>query len=75
VTLGGPRLALSSVDPTQLVATADVTGLPAGTRNITVTFQPPAGLNVVALDPTQVTVTVAAPPPSPAVPPSAIPSP
>jgi YbbR domain-containing protein len=76
VTLGGPRLALSSLDPTLLVATADVTGLLPGTRAVGLTFQAPEGLNVASLDPTEVTVTITAPPtPTIAPPASAIPSP
>jgi len=68
VTLGGPTLGLSSLDPAQLIATANVAGLTPGTHTVTLTFEPPEGLDVVTLDPTQVSVTVAPPPSPPASP-------
>jgi YbbR domain-containing protein len=73
VTLGGPMLGLSSLDPSLLVATADVSALPPGTHVVTLSFQPPEGLQVVAIDPTEVSISVTAPPtpvPSAAAPPS-----
>jgi YbbR domain-containing protein len=64
VTLGGPTLTLSSLDATQLVATANVAGLTGGSRTVTLTFEVPQGLNLVSIDPADVIVT-ATPPPSP----------
>lgn len=61
VTLGGPTLGLSSLDPALLIATADVAGLTPGTHTITVTFTPPEGLQVISIDPAQVTVTIVPP--------------
>jgi YbbR domain-containing protein len=64
VTLGGAMLDLAVLDPTQLVATADVSTLPPGTRTIPLTFEPPNGLQLVSLDASEVQVTIL-PPPSP----------
>ena len=64
-TLGGPMLGLQSLDPAQLVATANVAGLAAGTHTVQLAFDPPEGLQLVSLDPTEVTITIA-PPQSPA---------
>ena len=74
VTLGGPTLSLASVDPAQLVATANVSGVTGGQRTITLTFEPPQGLTLVSIDPVEVVVTVI-PPPSPSPAPSVEPSP
>jgi YbbR domain-containing protein len=63
-TLGGPMLGLSSLDPAQLIATANVAGLAPGTHTVSLTFDPPDGLQLVSLDPTEVTITIT-PPPSP----------
>ena len=62
VTLGGPMLGLSSLDPSQLFATVNVADLAPGSHTVTLDFQPPDGLQVVALNPTEITVTVGAPP-------------
>ena len=64
VTLGGPMLGLSSLDPAQLIATANVADLAPGTRTVTLIFEPPQGLQLVSLDPTEVTITIAPPPSS-----------
>ncbi len=62
VTLGGPTQSLASIDPVLLVGTANVADLPPGTHTVTLEFQPPDGLQLVSVDPAQVTVTVTAPP-------------
>jgi YbbR domain-containing protein len=66
VTLGGPTLNLASLDPASLIATANVADLTPGTHTVQLDFAPPDGLDVVSLDPTEVTVTVAPPPSLPA---------
>lgn len=66
VTLGGPTLNLASLDPASLIATANVADLTPGTHTVQLDFVPPDGLDVVSLDPTEVTVTVAPPPSLPA---------
>jgi len=74
VTLGGPMLGLSSLDPSQLFATVNVADLAPGSHIVTLDFQPPDGLQVVALDPTEITVTVGVPPtPVPSIVSSAVP--
>jgi len=65
VTLGGPVETLAAVDASRLVASADVTGLTAGSRSIVLTFIPPDGLNVVSIDPAEVVVAASGGPPSP----------
>ena len=62
VTLGGPTASLASIDPILLLGTANVADLAPGTHAVALDFQPPDGLQLVALDPTQVTVTITAPP-------------
>ena len=73
VTLGGPTTGLSAIDPTQLIATADVAGLSPGDNTVDLVFQPPEGLQIVAIDPAQVVITVTPPPPTPS--PSPTPAP
>jgi len=70
VTLGGPTLGLSSLDPASLIATANVSDLTPGAHTVQLVFVPPDGLDIVSLDPTEVTVSVA--PPS-SLPPSVAP--
>lgn len=68
VTLGGATAALNALDPSTLVAGASVAGLDIGTHTITVSYSPPAGIKVVAIDPTQITVVItngASPTPTP----------
>ena len=74
VTLGGPILALASFDPTTLVATADVAGAGPGDHAFHLTVQVPVGMNLVSIDPADVTITISAPP-SPSPSPEALPSP
>lgn len=66
VTLGGSTLNLGSLDPASLIATANVSDLTPGTHTVQLEFVAPVGLDLVSLDPTQVTVTVAPPPSLPA---------
>jgi YbbR domain-containing protein len=68
VTLGGDDAALNAVDPTTFVGSVDVTGLDEGQHAVDVHVVAPAGLKLVAVSPTQITVFVsvaATPPPSP----------
>jgi YbbR domain-containing protein len=68
VTLGGATAALDALDPTTLVAGVSVVGLDVGTHTITVSYSPPAGIKVVAISPTEITVTItngASPTPTP----------
>jgi YbbR domain-containing protein len=58
VTLAGPVRLLDQVDPATLAATADVGALGVGSYVIPLTFVPPDGLDLVALNPAQVTVDV-----------------
>ncbi len=73
VTLGGPTLTLASLDSSSLIATINVGPLAPGVHDVPLIFQPPDGVQTVALDPQHVLVTVVAPPtqlPSPALVPS-----
>jgi hypothetical protein len=55
-------LALAGLDPSQLVATANVTGLTTpGAHAVTLTFQPPDGAQLVSIDPADVSVTITPP--------------
>ena len=74
VTLGGPIAALASFDPTTLVATADVAGAAPGDHAFHLTVQVPVGMNLVSIDPADVTITISAPP-SPSPSPVVLPSP
>jgi YbbR domain-containing protein len=62
VTLGGAVATLASIDPAVLVATADVSTLAPGTTTVTLSFQQPDGLDLISIDPAEVTVTITAPP-------------
>jgi YbbR domain-containing protein len=66
VTLSGPVTALDTVDATQLAATADITGIndSTGSHDVTVEFAPPAGLELVSIQPETVTVSIVALAPS-----------
>ena len=76
ITLGGPIAALASLDPTTLVATADVVGAGPGDHTFHLTVQVPVGMNLVSIDPADVTITISAPPsPSPSPSPVELPSP
>jgi YbbR domain-containing protein len=58
VTLAGPLQPLDAVNAGTLTATADVSALGVGTNLVTLTFAPPDGLDLVAVNPAQVTVQV-----------------
>ena len=58
VTLGGATAALSALDPANLVASASVATLDTGSHVVNVTFSAPAGIKVLAISPSQVTVTI-----------------
>jgi YbbR domain-containing protein len=76
VTLGGALADLDRLDAATLLATGDVSGLGAGSHAVTLTLQPPDGLEVVAMSPTEVLVDVTPPPsPSPSPSPSGSPIP
>ena len=66
LTLSGSLATLQGVDATRLVATANVTGLTPGVRDVPITVDAPAGLQVVSKSPTSVSVLISAPPATPA---------
>ena len=71
VTLGGTQSGLDAIDPAALFVMADVSGLDVGSYTIPVRFALPAGTELDAISPTDVIVTIAAPPtPSPSPSPS-----
>jgi YbbR domain-containing protein len=75
ITLGGPIGPLDALDGAALMATVDVAGLGAGTHPVAPEVAVPPALNVVALSPPEVSVTVTPPSsPSPAPPTPLIPS-
>jgi YbbR domain-containing protein len=65
VTLGGPVTDLQAVDELTVAAAVDVTGLTPGTHTVPFTFTPPAGVEVVALEPAQVQITIESTTPQP----------
>lgn len=68
VTLSGPLRVLQAVSGADLVASADVSGLLPGLQTVPLTFEPPPELEVVSIDPEQLTLVVselATPAPSP----------
>jgi YbbR domain-containing protein len=65
VTLGGPIAALQSVDEFTLAAQVDVTGLGPGIHIVPLTMSPPEGLQVVSIDPTEISLTIEAATPLP----------
>ncbi|MGI8928929.1 MAG: CdaR family protein [Candidatus Limnocylindrales bacterium] len=72
VTLGGPIAALDAVDASQLVAVADMSSYTTGggEPDVSLTFEPPTGLEVASVSPGSVAVVIAvvpttAPPSSP----------
>jgi len=73
VTLGGSSAALSAVDPAALYVSASVAGLDTGTFTVPVRLAVPAGTSLVAISPSSVQVTVAAPPASPSPTPTTTP--
>ena len=66
VRLSGSFEALQNIDLGSLQAAVDLTGRGAGTYYITPVVTAPAGTRVIGLNPTGVTVTIAAPLPTPA---------
>jgi YbbR domain-containing protein len=66
VTLGGATAALSALDTATLVASMSVASLDTGSHDVNVTFSAPAGIKVLAISPSQISVTIA---------PAAVPSP
>lgn len=64
VVLAGPIDLLAAIDPTSLLAVADVAGLGPGTHTLSLTVAVPAGIGVAAILPVQVSVTVTAASPS-----------
>ena len=68
VTLSGPVATLDALDPITLVGLVDLSGLPEGSHSVDVAFAPPAGLDLVSMEPEQVFVAsnqarAASPPP------------
>jgi len=68
VLLSGAVADLDAVDPTQILATAQVAELDVGSHVVPVNVAPPAGLELVGFDPVEVTVVVTAPLVTPTVP-------
>ena len=58
VTLSGPLNLLQAVNGATLVATADVSGLAPGVHGVPVIVDPPEGLEVVSIDPAEVSIGV-----------------
>jgi YbbR domain-containing protein len=74
VTVGGTVAALDGIDPGSFAVVADVDGLPPGTHRVKLSVSLPADVKLVAMSPSEVTVTVVQnAPPTPA--PSATPAP
>lgn len=65
VTLGGPIAALQAVDEFTLAAQVDVTGLGPGVHVVPLSMRPPTGLQVVSVDPTEISITIEAATPLP----------
>jgi YbbR domain-containing protein len=64
VVLAGPIDVLAAIDPATLVAVTDVSSITSGTQTVSLAVTPPAGIDVVAILPAQVTVTVTTASPS-----------
>ena len=64
VVLAGPIDLLAQIDPATLVALADVSAMTSGTQTVALAVTPPAGIDVAAIAPAQITVTVSGPSPS-----------
>ena len=60
VTVGGPPAELDRLAGANLALSANVADLDVGGHDVTLTFTVPSGLNLVAISPTTVSVTVAA---------------
>jgi YbbR domain-containing protein len=65
VTLGGPIAALQAVDEFTLAAQVDVTGLGPGIHIVPLTMTAPDGLQVVSVDPTDISIAIEATTPLP----------
>ena len=65
VTLSGPLLVLNALDVNGLDTTFDVTGLGPGSHSVALQVNPPAGLQVLGVSPSEVTVNVEAATPQP----------
>jgi YbbR domain-containing protein len=82
LTIGGTLEALDAVDPARITARLDMASFAAGTAEVGLTVQLPAGVTLVRASPEQVAVTAISvavttpsPPPSPSPSPVLIPSP
>jgi YbbR domain-containing protein len=64
ITLGGPATQLDQLDPATLIATVDVADLDPGTHVVPVSFSPPSGLQLLAIIPARVEITIAQPTPA-----------
>jgi YbbR domain-containing protein len=60
-TAGGPLADLERIDPATFILTAPVAGLGPGTHEVLLEANLPIGLNLVAIDPPRVTVTITVP--------------
>jgi YbbR domain-containing protein len=58
VTIGGPNAALNALDTSTLVASVEVGSLDYGTHTAAVTVSPPPGIKLLAVSPTEISVTV-----------------
>jgi YbbR domain-containing protein len=62
VTVGGTLADLDALDPTRIVATVDVDGIGPGTVRLPLSVTLPEGVRLVTVAPTEVEVTIVAPP-------------
>ncbi len=69
VTLSGPTAVLAGLDPAKITPVVDATGLGTGAHQLTPTVPLPQGVQVVAISPPTITVTIS-PPSTPAPAPS-----
>ncbi|TAK02916.1 MAG: hypothetical protein EPO36_00525 [Chloroflexota bacterium] len=69
VTIGGSLADLDRLSGSELVLTLDVTGLEAGSHEVSVTANLQTGLALIGASPNPITVTISLPPPSPSPPP------
>jgi YbbR domain-containing protein len=74
LTLSGPLAVLQAIDATQLAARADVAALGPGIHTVALTLEPPPGVQVLSLDPTEVSILIEAPPTPTPPPPTAPPT-
>jgi YbbR domain-containing protein len=64
VVLAGPIDLLAAINPTALVAVADVSAITSGTQTVSLAVASPAGVDIAAILPDQITVTVTGASPS-----------